>query len=60
MLKSKVLAGLAVMLVGLFFSAVDTSAMGEDGSVVMTISPPRQDIVLVPGETYIVRESMQG
>ena len=52
MLKSKVLAGLAVMLVGLFFSAVDTSAMGEDGSVVMTISPPRQDIVLVPGEVY--------
>lgn len=52
MLKHKILTGLAVVLVGLSFSVMNTSAMGEDGSVVMTISPPRQDIVLVPGEVY--------
>lgn len=52
MLKNKVLTGLAVVFIGLFFSTINVSAMGEDGSVVMTISPPEQDIVLVPGEVY--------
>ena len=52
MLRNKVLTGLTVVLFGLFFSAINVSAMGEDGSVVMTISPPRQEIVLVPGEVY--------
>ncbi len=52
MLKHKIMTGLAVVLVGLSFSVMNTSAMGEDGSIVMTISPPRQDIVLVPGEVY--------
>ena len=52
MLRNKVLTGLTVVLLGLFFSVINVSAMGEDGSVVMTISPPRQEIVLVPGEVY--------
>ena len=52
MLKNKVLTGLAVVFIGLFFSTINVSAMGEDGGVVMTISPPEQDIVLVPGEVY--------
>ena len=52
MLKHKILVGLAVVLVGLSFSVLNTSAMGEDDSVVMTISPPKQDIILVPGEVY--------
>ena len=52
MLKHKVSTGLAVVLVGLFFSVINVSAMGEDGGVVMTVSPPKQKIVLVPGEVF--------
>lgn len=52
MLKHKILAGLAVVLVGLFFGAINVSAMDGDNGVVMTISPPRKEIVLVPGEVY--------
>lgn len=46
------MVGLVVVMVGLLFGAMNVSAVDGDGGVVMTISPPRQDIVLVPGEVY--------
>lgn len=52
MLKHKRLVGLVVVLVGLLFRVVSTSAMDGDNGVVMTVSPPKQNIVLVPGETF--------
>lgn len=52
MLKHKVLAGLAIVLVGLFFGVINVSAVDGDNEVMMTISPPKKEIVLVPGEVY--------
>ena len=52
MLKHKILAGLAVVLVGLFFGVMNVLAIEGDNGVVMTISPPKQKIVLIPGETF--------
>ena len=52
MLKHKILAGLAVIMVGLLFGVMNASAVDGDNGVVMTISPPKQKIVLVPGETF--------
>ena len=51
-MKHKILVGLAVALVGMFFSIMNVSAVDGDNGVVMTISPPKQKIVLVPGETF--------
>lgn len=51
-MKHRIMAGLVVVMVGLLFGAMNVSAVDGDGGVVMTISPPRQDIVLVPGEVY--------
>ena len=52
MLKHKILAGLAVAMVGLLFGVMNVSAMDGDSGVTMTISPPKQKIVLVPGEVF--------
>lgn len=52
MLKHKILAGFAVVLVGLLFGVMDVFAVDGDLGVVMTVSPPQQKIVLVPGETF--------
>ena len=51
-MKHRIMVGLVVVMVGLLFGAMNVSAVDGDGGVVMTISPPRQDIVLVPGEVY--------
>lgn len=51
-MKHRIMVGLVVVMVGLLFGAMNVSAVDWDGGVVMTISPPRQDIVLVPGEVY--------
>ena len=51
-MKHKILVGLAVVMVGLLFGAMNVSAIDSDSGVVMTISPPEKKIVLVPGETF--------
>ena len=51
-MKHKILVGLAVVMVGFLFGVMNVSATDGDSGVVMTISPPKQKIVLVPGETF--------
>ncbi len=52
MIKNKLIAVLAVLLAGTFFGVANVSADLDDMDSVMTISPPKQKIVLVPGETF--------
>ncbi|MBR0431121.1 hypothetical protein IJJ05_02440 [Candidatus Saccharibacteria bacterium] len=52
MLKNRIFAVMAVLLGGLFFSVINVSAVDEEINTRMTISPPQQKIVLVPGETF--------
>lgn len=51
-MKKLVIAVLMVVLGGLFFRLTGVSAEGENPEMRMTISPPNQKIVLVPGETF--------
>ena len=52
-MKNKLLAIMAILLGGLFFGCVSVLAFdAEELDSTMTISPPRQRIILVPGETY--------
>ena len=52
MIKNKLIAVLAVLLAGTFFGVANVSADLDGMDSVMTISPPKQKIVLVPGETF--------
>ena len=52
MIKNKIITVLAVMLVGILFGVVNVSAADVELDTTMTISPPKQRIVLVPGETF--------
>ena len=52
MIKNKLIAVLAVLLAGTFFGVANVSADLDDMDSVMTVSPPKQKIVLVPGETF--------
>ena len=51
-MKKLVIFALMAVLGGLFFGLNMVSAEEEKNETVMTISPPNQDIVLVPGETF--------
>ncbi len=51
-MKKKLIAALIVALGGLFFGLVDVSADEKAVIPTMTISPPSQKIVLVPGERF--------
>ncbi len=52
MIKNKLIAVLAVLLAGTFLGVANVSADLDDMDSVMTVSPPKQKIVLVPGETF--------
>ncbi|MBR3157125.1 hypothetical protein IKF20_01690 [Candidatus Saccharibacteria bacterium] len=55
-MKKSIIAVLIIVLGGLFFGALGVTAEEEEekkeNGTIMTISPPRQKIVLVPGETF--------
>ena len=53
MLKNKLIVALVALLGGLFLSGMNVFAEGfDDMGSVMTISPPEQRIVLIPGEVF--------
>ncbi len=53
MLKNKLIVALVALLGGLFLSGMNVFAEGfDDMNSVMTISPPEQRIVLIPGEVF--------
>ncbi|MBR3236109.1 hypothetical protein IKF92_00280 [Candidatus Saccharibacteria bacterium] len=51
-MRKSIIVVLAVVLGGLFFSVLKASADEEMTGSIMTVSPPTQEIVLVPGEKF--------
>lgn len=51
-MKKIIIIVFAIVLGGLFFGLDSVFAEGESSEIRMTISPPNQKIVLVPGETF--------